>query len=92
MSDDTLSPGARYRLRRVNASVLAYAKAHTPCCAGCDHWRYFNSVTGECMRTAPVAGPDRTQLLGIESTSLQIGAGHILTPRGHVCGEFRDKG
>jgi len=77
--------------RRTDVAVLAYAASHNPCCAGCDHWRYINSVAGECLRTAPVAGPDRIGLLGIVWSSAQPGPGHIMTPRGHVCSEFRDE-
>lgn len=29
-------------------------------------------------------------MLGMEAVSLRIGAGHVMTPRGHYCGEFRD--
>jgi len=76
---------------RTDAAVLAYAAKHNPCCAGCDHWRYVNSVAGECIRTAPVAGTHRVGLLGFEWTSAIVGPGHILTPRGHVCGEFSDE-
>jgi hypothetical protein len=77
--------------RSTDAAVLAYAAAHNPCCAGCDHWRYVNSVAGECIRTAPVAGPDRVAMLGMRSSSLPVGAGHIMTTRGHTCGEFADE-
>lgn len=66
-----------------------YAK-HGPCCAGCDWWRHLNSVVGECIRTVPVSGIQRISMLGITGTSLQPGAGHIMTPREHVCGEFKD--
>ena len=63
---------------------------HGPCCAGCDWWRHFNSVAGECIRTEPVCGEQRFSMLGIESPSLRPGTGHIVTPREHVCGEFKD--
>jgi hypothetical protein len=29
-------------------------------------------------------------MLGTESSSLQHAAGHVMTPREHVCGEFKD--
>ena len=29
-------------------------------------------------------------MLGITGTSLRVDAGHIMTTREHVCGEFRD--
>lgn len=63
---------------------------HGPCCAGCDYWRHQNSVAGECMKSAPVPGKDRAAVLRIESCSAFDGAGHVLTPREHVCGDFRD--
>lgn len=66
-----------------------YAK-RGPCCAGCDHWRFISSAVGECLRSAPIASGDRAAVLGIEWTSLSMGAGHILTPRDHRCGEFAD--
>jgi hypothetical protein len=60
-----------------------------PCCAGCDHWRFMNSHVGECLRSPPVGTEDRIAVLGMRSSSLRAG-GHILTPRDHHCGEFRD--
>lgn len=71
-------------------AVDAFYAAHGPCCAGCDWWRYFNSVAGECTRGAPTSGVQRYAMLGITRSSLKPGAGHIMTPRDHVCGEFRD--
>lgn len=64
--------------------------AHGRCCAGCDWWARVNSVAGECRRGPPVGGREKVALLGIEGCSIPAEAGHILTPRGHVCGEFRD--
>ncbi len=64
--------------------------AHGPCCAGCDWWRHFNSMAGECIRTVPVSGIDRVAMLGVTGSSMPPGAGHIMTPRDHVCGEFKD--
>lgn len=75
---------------RVEAALNAFIAKHGPCCAACDHWRWHNSVAGECIRTAPIAGPARVAMLGMTSPSLPIGAGHILTPREHLCGEFVD--
>lgn len=63
---------------------------HGPCCAGCDHWRYYNSIVGECTRSAPVPGAERWSMLGISAASLPLSAGHVMTERGHVCGEFID--
>jgi hypothetical protein len=70
--------------------IDAYYHAHGPCCAGCDWWRSLNAFAGLCTRTAPIAGRDRGAMLGIESSSLKVGAGHAFTKRDHVCGEFRD--
>lgn len=61
-----------------------------PCCAGCDHWAYINSACGECTRSAPVSGHDRVAMLGMRFSSVNPVAGHILTNRGHRCGEFKD--
>lgn len=61
-----------------------------PCCAGCDHWQYFNSLTGECKKSAPMSGNDRVGLLGVEGLSLNVRGGHALTTRDHSCGEFID--
>lgn len=68
-----------------------YAK-HGPCCAGCDWWRHHNSMVGDCIRSAPVAGAERIAMLGIHGSSLQPSAGHVMTLRDHYCGEFRDSG
>jgi hypothetical protein len=67
-----------------------YWSSATPCCAGCDWWRHFNSLVGECLRTAPVAEGERWAMLGISSSSVPTGAGHIATARNHSCGEFKD--
>lgn len=61
-----------------------------PCCAGCDRWRWHNSVVGECIKSAPVAGHERMEMLGFQALSLTVGAGHVMTPRDHVCGDFLD--
>lgn len=63
---------------------------HGPCCAGCDHWRWFNSCAGECTRTVPVSGEERIKMLGMRSLSQPAEPGHIVTKRDHVCGEFID--
>ena len=76
--------------RSVQGIVDAFYRQHGPCCAGCDWWRYFNSMAGECTRTVPVDGIQRFAMLGITGSSLAPGAGHIMTPRDHVCGEFQD--
>ena len=61
-----------------------------PCCAGCDWWRWHNSVAGEFICTAPVSGAERAAMLGITWISCPIPAGHIMTPRDHYCGDFKD--
>lgn len=62
-----------------------------PCCAGCDHWRHMNAFIGECQKSPPVAGKERVEMIGIQGTTLPIGAGHVMTPRGHECGSFKDE-
>lgn len=71
--------------------VDAFYKQHGPCCAGCDWWRYYNSTVGDCTRRAPVQASERTAMLGMRVCTLSIGAGHIMTRRDHVCGDFQDK-
>jgi hypothetical protein len=61
-----------------------------PCCAGCDYWRHFNSLIGECIKSAPVSGQERVGVLGMQNVSAHIPAGHIMTRRDHYCGAFRD--
>lgn len=75
---------------RKQAIIDAFYKQHGPCCAGCDFWRWHNSVVGECIRTVPVPGSERFAMLGVTGSSLLPEAGHIMTYRDHVCGEFRD--
>lgn len=62
-----------------------------PCCAGCDWWRHVNSLVGECSRSAPVSGSERFAMIGITGSSLPVDAGHVMTPREHRCGEFKDE-
>jgi hypothetical protein len=64
---------------------------HGPCCAGCDWWAPFNSVAGECRRSAPVSGEQRIAMLGMRSPSRVSGAGHVMTLREHHCGDFKDE-
>jgi len=61
-----------------------------PCCAGCDYWRHINSLVGDCSNSAPVSGRERTDVLGIEQTTMRLPAGHIMTERDHHCGDFKD--
>ena len=65
--------------------------ANGKCCAGCDWWRSLSSMSGECTRSAPVGGRDRFAMLGMVSISAPVDAGHLLTPREHACGEFKDE-
>lgn len=75
---------------RQEAADRFYWSRGVACCAGCDWWRHLNSVAGECLRSAAVGQNERFVMLGIEGCSLPSRAGHVLTPRDHVCGEFRD--
>lgn len=61
-----------------------------PCCAGCDWWSHINSASGECRLSAPVAETERWAMVGISGCSLSTGAGQVVTPRAHSCGQFRD--
>ena len=70
--------------------VDAFYAKHGPCCAGCDYWRYYNSIVGECTKSAPVSGAERWSMIGIASASIPLQAGHIMTERGYVCGDFSD--
>lgn len=57
-----------------------YAR-HGKCCAGCDFWSWHNPVVGDYERMA---------LLGMKGFSRPPEAGHIMTNRRHVCGDFVD--
>lgn len=85
----------RLRAKKITAqnqeSIDAFYKQHGPCCAGCDWWRWYNTVVGECIRTAPVSGEERWSMVGVKSCSFPKDAGHIMTPREHLCGEFKDE-
>lgn len=61
-----------------------------PRCAGCDWWHYYNSLAGECRKSAPVSGVQRVAMLGAYGSSLSPEAGHIMTLRDHHCGDFVD--
>lgn len=67
-----------------------YRKSGVNFCAGCDWWRFYNSLVGECTKSAPVPAEQRTGMIGIEWTTLAIGAGHVMTLRSHTCGDFVD--
>lgn len=68
-----------------------FYESHGKCCAGCDWWRWHNRYIGDCTKSAPVSGVERYSMLGFEGMSISIPAGHILTRRDHVCGDFVDE-
>lgn len=71
-------------------SIDAFYLKHGPCCAGCDHWRWYNSAVGDCTRSAPVSSAERFSMIGVHHASIDEGAGHIMTLRDHLCGDFID--
>lgn len=64
--------------------------SHGPCCAGCDWWHHHNSKAGDCFKSAPVSGAERFDMLGTHAVSMRLRAGHVITAREHVCGDFKD--
>lgn len=70
--------------KRTQAVIDAYYKEHGNCCAGCDWWRWHNSVVGECTRSAPVSGAERNSMLDMEALSITPAAGHVMTKRDHA--------
>lgn len=62
-----------------------------PCCGGCDWWRSISHTVGECTKSAPVPGETRIAMLGISWSTLPLGAGHVITPIEHTCGDFKDE-
>jgi hypothetical protein len=60
------------------------------CCSGCDWWVHLNSVAGECRKSAPVAASERWSMMGFHGCSEPDEAGHVVTPREHYCGAFKD--
>lgn len=62
-----------------------------PCCAGCDHWQSLNSWAGLCTMSKIAPASERVAMLGITGSSLNIGAGHAMTPHDHLCGLFADE-
>ena len=63
---------------------------HGPCCAGCDWWQSLNSRAGLCTKWPPFKEGDRVAMLGITGSSLDVGSGHVMTLRDHLCGWFKD--
>lgn len=76
--------------KKVQAVLDDFYKKNGECCAGCDFWRWYNSLSGDCIKSAPVSGKDRISMSGIYGLSLESCAGHVVTNRAHVCGAFRD--
>lgn len=72
------------------AVIDKFYRKNGPCCAGCDHWRWHNSHLGDCTRRAPVSEEERHGMLGIHGYTGERQAGHVLTQRSHVCGDFYD--
>jgi len=77
-------------MERRQSRIDAFYHAKGPCCAGCDWWRWHSALLGECTRSAPVSADETIGMLGIKGFSGPLEAGHVLTPREHFCGEFRD--
>lgn len=74
---------------RIQRSIDDYYFKHGPCCAGCDFWRWHNSVVGDCTKSAPVSAEQRFSMISPDA-SIHPAAGHIITPRNHKCGDFKD--
>lgn len=43
------------------------------------------------MKSAPVGGASRWDILGIQNCSLRLSVGHVVTARDHICGDFKDE-
>lgn len=71
--------------------VDRFYAGHGPCCAGCDWWHHITNTVGECRKSAPVRGDQRYAMIGVHVLSTQPSPGHILTPREHHCGDFKDE-
>lgn len=48
-------------------------------------------MAGDCTKRAPVRDRTRFAMLNIHGSSLKPDAGHIVTPRDHLCGDFKDE-
>lgn len=76
---------------RTQECVDAFYWRSGPCCAGCDHWQWHNSLVGDCTATPPaMSGADRQAFLGLHSSSAPTSPGHTPTFRDHNCGVFTD--
>ena len=83
--------GKDYNPKPVQEFLDKFYHDNGPCCAGCDWWRYFGALTGECLASAPVSGSERISMLKITSITMNnIEAGHVMTDRSHHCGDFKD--
>ena len=60
------------------------------CCAGCDRWRHDGSLVGECTNSKIIPARERASLLNFNSPNICVKAGHALTRRDYVCGQFKD--
>lgn len=72
-------------------SVDRFYFRHGPCCAGCDWWRSISPLVGDCTKSKLVSGQERWDAIGIDKASLRLPAGHVITKRDHVCGNFKDE-
>lgn len=74
---------------RIQSLVDDFYFANGPCCAGCDFWQWHNSAVGDCTKSAPVSAEQRFSMISPDASILPS-AGHIVTPRDHWCGDFKD--
>lgn len=68
----------------------SFYMANGSCCSGCDHWRGMGGTIGECTNSKIISSKDRLRFLGWRNCTLDIGAGHAITRRDYVCGQFKD--
>lgn len=81
----------RLKDQRTQAFIDRFYRDNGRCCAGCDNWRWHNSVVGECIESNLVAGSDRATFLGIKGMSADIESGHVMTNREYACNNFIDE-
>ena len=75
--------------RRLQLDKFYFAKGK--CCACCDYWRTNGiGITGECTNSKIISSKERLGFLGWRNCTLDIGAGHAITRRDYVCGQFKD--
>lgn len=75
---------------QIQLLVDKYYMENGRCCAGCDHWRHWGSTVGECTNSKILPECERAHMLDFKNAVYSIGAGHALTKRNHVCGQFKD--